>query len=172
MGNFTIDDAFEMSLEDTKNTFGSLHFGDPDTQQNRHKYKNLENDEEADSVEIQDPARVLPQLSSRNSQCSFSTTSNSTQFSHQGLFSWTRHPLIQKNKKVVLSSFLLLLLGLVLILVGVGLQINPSPDVSSAIFFVPGFLLLIPGVYHVIFIYCAVKGMHGFQFFYLPYFDK
>ncbi|XP_054580964.1 transmembrane protein 134 isoform X8 [Eptesicus fuscus] len=60
----------------------------------------------------------------------------------------------------------------VLILVGVGLEVAPSPGVSSAIFFVPGFLLLVPGVYHVIFIYCAVKGHRGFQFFYLPYFEK
>lgn len=29
-----------------------------------------------------------------------------------------------------------------------------------------------PTVYHVIFIYCAVKGHRGFQFFYLPYFEK
>ncbi|KAG8552659.1 hypothetical protein GDO81_004631 [Engystomops pustulosus] len=58
---------------------------------------------------------------------------------------WTRHPLVQKNKKVVLSSFLLLLLGLVFVFVGVGLQVSPSPAVSSAIFFVPGLLLLIPG---------------------------
>ncbi|XP_060031951.1 transmembrane protein 134 isoform X4 [Erinaceus europaeus] len=27
-------------------------------------------------------------------------------------------------------------------------------------------------VYHVIFIYCAVRGNPGFQFFYLPYFEK
>ncbi|XP_075857794.1 transmembrane protein 134 isoform X4 [Microcebus murinus] len=60
----------------------------------------------------------------------------------------------------------------VLIVVGVGLEVAPSPGVSSAIFFVPGFLLLVPGVYHVIFIYCAVKGHRGFQFFYLPYFEK
>ncbi|XP_017392837.1 transmembrane protein 134 isoform X4 [Cebus imitator] len=86
--------------------------------------------------------------------------------------SWTQHPLIQKNRRVVLASFLLLLLGLVLILVGVGLEATPSPGVSSAIFFVPGFLLLVPGVYHVIFIYCAVRGHRGFQFFYLPYFEK
>ncbi|XP_044895548.1 transmembrane protein 134 isoform X5 [Felis catus] len=59
-----------------------------------------------------------------------------------------------------------------LILIAVGLEVAPSPGVSSAIFFVPGFLLLVPGVYHVIFIYCAVKGHRGFQFFYLPYFEK
>ncbi|XP_045342025.1 transmembrane protein 134 isoform X8 [Leopardus geoffroyi] len=61
---------------------------------------------------------------------------------------------------------------LALILIAVGLEVAPSPGVSSAIFFVPGFLLLVPGVYHVIFIYCAVKGHRGFQFFYLPYFEK
>ncbi|XP_056408612.1 transmembrane protein 134 [Hyla sarda] len=172
MGNFTIDDAFEMSAEETGPRFGALHFGgDNEAQQNRHKYKNLENDEETD-VKITDGERGLPTLSSRSSQCSFSTISNSTQLSSQGFFSWTRHPLVQKNKKVVLSSFLLLFLGLVFVFVGVGLQVSPSPAVSSAIFFVPGLLLLIPGVYHVIFIYCAVKGRHGFQFFYLPYFDK
>ncbi|XP_063814600.1 transmembrane protein 134 [Pseudophryne corroboree] len=173
MGNFTIDDAFEMSVEDTGPRFGALHFGgDNEAQQNRHKYKNLENDEEAEHVKIKDLESGLPTLSSRSSQCSFSTISNSTQLSNQQCFSWIRHPLVQKNKKVVLSSFLLLLLGLVFVFVGVGLQVSPSPAVSSAIFFVPGLLLLIPGVYHVIFIYCAVKGKHGFQFFYLPYFDK
>ncbi|XP_024605287.1 transmembrane protein 134 isoform X5 [Neophocaena asiaeorientalis asiaeorientalis] len=108
----------------------------------------------------------------RSSQWSFSTISSSTQRSYNACCSWTQHPLIQKNHRVVLASFLLLLLGLVLILTGVGLEVAPSPGVSSAIFFVPGFLLLVPGVYHVTFIYCAVKGHRGFQFFYLPYFEK
>ncbi|XP_042761742.1 transmembrane protein 134 isoform X4 [Panthera tigris] len=136
----------------------------------------------------------------RSSQWSFSTISNSTQRSYHACCSWTQHPLIQKNRRVVLASFLLLLLGLghtteqrkislqtfprpcqvpcsentelALILIAVGLEVAPSPGVSSAIFFVPGFLLLVPGVYHVIFIYCAVKGHRGFQFFYLPYFEK
>ncbi|XP_076971652.1 transmembrane protein 134 isoform X1 [Tamandua tetradactyla] len=115
-----------------------------------------------------DPGRT----SVRSSQWSFSTISNTTQRSYNACCSWTQHPLIQKNRRVVLASFLLLLLGLVLILVGVGLEVAPSPGVSSAIFFVPGFLVLVPGAYHVIFIYCAVKGHRGFQFFYLPYFEK
>ncbi|XP_053305824.1 transmembrane protein 134 [Spea bombifrons] len=173
MGNFSIDDAFEMSIEDTGPRFGALHFnGDIDAQQNTHKYKNLENDDDLDHMKVKDTERGLPTLSSRSSQCSFSTLSNSTQLSSQECFSWTRHPLVKKNKKVVISSFLLLLLGLVFVFVGVGLQVSPSPAISSAIFFVPGLLLLIPGVYHVIFIYCAVRGRHGFQLFYLPYFDK
>ncbi|XP_030895327.1 transmembrane protein 134 isoform X3 [Mirounga angustirostris] len=116
--------------------------------------------------------RDSSRTSIRSSQWSFSTISNSTQRSYHACCSWTQHPLIQKNRRVVLASFLLLLLGLVLILIAVGLEVAPSPGVSSAIFFVPGFLLLVPGVYHVIFIYCAVKGHRGFQFFYLPYFEK
>uniref|UniRef100_A0A6I8NHL9 Transmembrane protein 134 n=1 Tax=Ornithorhynchus anatinus TaxID=9258 RepID=A0A6I8NHL9_ORNAN len=139
--------------------------------------QNLENDEDGVPVS-QDPIggvannRDPSRSSTRSSQWSFSTLSNTTQRSYHACCSWTHHPLVQKNRRVVLASFLLLLLGLGLILVGVGLQVSPSAGISSAIFFVPGFLLLIPGVYHVIFIYCAVKGHRGFQFFYLPYFEK
>ncbi|XP_074192883.1 transmembrane protein 134 isoform X2 [Rhinolophus sinicus] len=221
---FSIDDAFELSLEDAGpvpessgvSRFGPLHFerrarfevADED-KQSRLRYQNLENDEDGaqaspepdGGVSIRDSCRT----SIRSSQWSFSTISNSTQRSYNACCSWTQHPLIQKNRRVVLASFLLLLLGLdlspaggcgwrsppcasscpllppspsrlhlcaVLILIGVGLEVAPSPGVSSAIFFVPGFLLLVPGVYHVIFIYCAVKGHRGFQFFYLPYFEK
>ncbi|OBS72861.1 hypothetical protein A6R68_12529 [Neotoma lepida] len=143
---FSIDDAFELTLEDAGPgpessgvaRFGPLHFerrarfevADED-KQSRLRYQNLENDE--------DGAQASPEPDGGVST------------------SWTQHPLIQKNRRVVLASFLLLLLGL---------------GVSSAIFFVPGVLLLVPGVYHVIFIYCAVKGHRGFQFFYLPYFEK
>ncbi|XP_019270717.2 transmembrane protein 134 isoform X1 [Panthera pardus] len=216
---FSIDDAFELSLEDAGPgpefsgvaRFGPLHFerrarfevADED-KQSRQRYQNLENDEDAaqaspepdGGVSIRDSGRT----SIRSSQWSFSTISNSTQRSYHACCSWTQHPLIQKNRRVVLASFLLLLLGLghtteqrkislqtfprpcqvpcsentelALILIAVGLEVAPSPGVSSAIFFVPGFLLLVPGVYHVIFIYCAVKGHRGFQFFYLPYFEK
>ncbi|XP_072495406.1 transmembrane protein 134 isoform X11 [Notamacropus eugenii] len=173
---FSIDDAFELSLEEggpgsggTTPRFGALHFerkgrGDAEEEgekQSRLKYQNLENDEDGaqmpsdpdGAMKLRDSGRS----STRSSQWSFSTISNSTQRSYQACCSWTQHPLIKKNRRVVLASFLLLLLGL---------------SVSSAIFFVPGFLLLIPGVYHVIFIYFAVRGHQGFQFFYLPYFEK
>ncbi|XP_015424444.1 PREDICTED: transmembrane protein 134 [Myotis davidii] len=111
---------------------------------------NLENDEEGAQVSPEPDGGVNTRDSGRtssvrSSQWSFSTISNSTQRSYNACCSWTQHPLIQKNRKVVLAAFLLLLLGLVLILVGVGLEVAPSPGVSSAIFFVPGFLLLVPG---------------------------
>ncbi|XP_055987657.1 transmembrane protein 134 isoform X2 [Sorex fumeus] len=188
---FSIDDAFDLSLEDAGPgpessgvaRFGPLHFDrrarfevTDEEKQSGLRYQNLENDE--------DGAQASPELdagaSTRNSgpasvcgsQWSFSTLSTSTQRSYRTCCSWVQHPLVQKNHRVVLASFLLLLLGLVLILVGVGLEVAPNPGVSSAIFFVPGFLLLVPGVYHVIFIYCGVRGHRGFQFFYLPYFEK
>ncbi|XP_025142565.1 transmembrane protein 134 isoform X1 [Bubalus kerabau] len=222
---FSIDDAFELSLEDTGPglepsgvaRFGPLHFerrarfevADED-KQSRLRYQNLENDEDGAQASPEPDGGVSTRdsgrTSIRSSQWSFSSISSSTQRSYNACCSWTQHPLIQKNRRVVLASFLLLLLGLdlshvgdrgwrsppchqllppaappspsrlhlyaVLILTGVGLEVAPSPGVSSAIFFVPGFLLLVPGVYHVIFIYCAVKGHRGFQFFYLPYFEK
>lgn len=173
---FSIDDAFELTLEDAGPEpessgvarFGPLHFerrarfevADED-KQSRLRYQNLENDEDGAQASPEPDGGVSTRdsghMSVRSSQWSFSTISSSTQRSYNACCSWTQHPLIQKNRRVVLASFLLLLLGL---------------GVSSAIFFVPGILLLVPGVYHVIFIYCAVKGRRGFQFFYLPYFEK
>ncbi|ELK13267.1 transmembrane protein 134 isoform X1 [Pteropus alecto] len=186
---FSIDDAFELSLEDAGPgpessgvaRFGPLHFerrarfevADED-KQSRPRYQNLENDEDGAPASPEPDGGVSTRDSGRTSirSWSFSTISNTTQRSYNACCSWTQHPLIQKNRRVVLASFVLLLLGLVLILIGVGLEVAPSPGVSSAIFFVPGFFFLVPGVYHVIFIYCAVKGHRGFQFFYLPYFEK
>ncbi|XP_048450640.1 transmembrane protein 134, partial [Rhincodon typus] len=81
----------------------------------------------------------LGRLSTQASRWSFSNISNSTQQSYRQCLSWTRHPLIQKNRKMVITCFLLLVVGL---------------------------------VYHVIFIYCALKGKAGYRFFYLPYFEK
>ncbi|XP_075436753.1 transmembrane protein 134 isoform X1 [Ascaphus truei] len=86
MANFTIDDAFEMSLEESGSKYGALHFGgDPEIQQSRLKYKNLENDE--DTEKAKETERGLPPLSFRSSQCSFSTISNSTQLSYRECFS-------------------------------------------------------------------------------------
>ncbi|KAJ1065981.1 hypothetical protein K5549_013494 [Capra hircus] len=172
---FSIDDAFELSLEDAGP--GPLHFerrarfevADED-KQSRLRYQNLENDEDGAQASPEPDGGVSTRdsgrTSIRSSQWSFSSISSSTQRSYNACCSWTQHPLIQKNHRVVLASFLLLLLGLVLILTGVGLEVAPSPGVSSAIFFVPGFLLLVPGGAS------GRWGHRGFQFFYLPYFEK
>ncbi|KTF90801.1 hypothetical protein cypCar_00043989 [Cyprinus carpio] len=185
---FTIDDAFVLEGEEEgvvpgedvgdwkgrekdgggEMTFGPLSFAKTQTsgptgtpEHSNLKYQNLENEDALGGnvnssfnnfFKISDPAT----LSYCSSQWSFSTLSSVTQLSAH-CCGWTSHPLVKKNRRVVLASFLLLITGL---------------GVSSAIFFVPGFLLFIPGVYHVIYISCAVRGRRGFKFFYLPYFEK
>ncbi|XP_021120160.1 transmembrane protein 134 isoform X4 [Heterocephalus glaber] len=128
---FSIDDAFELTLEDAGPgpessgvaRFGPLHFerrarfeaADED-KQSRLRYQNLQNDEDVaqpspepdGGVSTRDSGRT----SIRSSQWSFSTISSTTQRSYNACCSWTQHPLIQKNCRVVLASFLLLLLGL------------------------------------------------------------
>lgn len=167
-------------------TFGPLSFSKPQSlpsaalagapEHSNLKYQNLENEETLGSngtsafnnfFKINDPST----LSYCSSQWSFSTLSSVTQLSAH-CCGWVSHPLIKTNRKVVLASFLLLITGVALIFTGVVIQLNPNAGVSSAIFFVPGFLLFIPGVYHVIYICCAVRGRRGFKLFYLPYFEK
>lgn len=99
---FSIDDAFELSLEEggpgpggTPPRFGALHFerkgrGDAEEEgekQSRLKYQNLENDEDGAQIpsdpdgamKLRDPGRS----STRSSQWSFSTISSSTQRSYR-----------------------------------------------------------------------------------------
>ena len=128
---FSIDDAFELTLEDAGPEpessgvarFGPLHFerrarfevADED-KQSRLRYQNLENDEDGAQASPEPDGGVSTRdsghMSVRSSQWSFSTISSSTQRSYNACCSWTQHPLIQKNRRVVLASFLLLLLGL------------------------------------------------------------
>ncbi|CAN0052602.1 unnamed protein product [Lampetra planeri] len=203
-GSFTIDDAFEISLEEKESTtprFGSLKFerkvnlsrtsgqaagaDDVGPRESGHKYRarpvapivvgglRTGNGLLATLIKASVPLSFARRPPSRqSSELSFSTVSNTTQLSYRSCLSWTRHPLILKNRKVVIASFVFLIVGIALIITGIALEVNPNAVVSSAIFFVPGFLLFIPGVYHVIFIVCAVKGKKGFRFFNLPYFEK
>uniref|UniRef100_A0A3P9DBD8 Transmembrane protein 134 n=2 Tax=Haplochromini TaxID=319058 RepID=A0A3P9DBD8_9CICH len=191
---FTIDDAFVLEgdeegvvtdgepqgwkdREGGEMTFGPLSFSKPQNhpspaaaspEPTNLKYQNLENEDALGNngnssfnnfFKISDPAT----LSYCSSQWSFSTLSSVTQLSAH-CCGWVSHPLVKKNRRVVLSSFLLLITGVADKTVPTG--------ISSAIFFIPGFLLFIPGVYHVIYISCAVRGRRGFKLFYLPYFEK
>ncbi|XP_036716714.1 transmembrane protein 134 isoform X12 [Balaenoptera musculus] len=78
--------------------------------------QNLENDEDGAQASPEPEGgastRDSGRTSIRSSQWSFSNISTSTQRSYNACCSWTQHPLIQKNHRVVLASFLLLLLGL------------------------------------------------------------
>ena len=50
----------------------------------------------------------------------------------------------------------------------VGLPIN---GLQGAVFFIAGVICFIPGAYHVIYIYFAVKGKRGYDFNFLPLFN-
>ncbi|XP_061627098.1 transmembrane protein 134 isoform X2 [Phyllopteryx taeniolatus] len=195
---FTIDDAFVLEVDEdgaasgvdadgrkprdkdreAELTFGPLTFSKaqphPSPEHSNLKYQNLENEDPLTNngnssfnnfFKISDPAT----LSYCSSQWSFSTLSSVTQLSAR-CCGWLSHPMVKKNQRVVLASFLLLVTGVALIFTGVLIHLNPSSErVEWTITWL--FDELSP-VYHVIYISCAVRGRRGFKLFYLPYFDK
>ncbi|KAI0226749.1 transmembrane protein 134 [Lamellibrachia satsuma] len=76
---------------------------------------------------------------------------------------WWKHPKVQRNCKVVVMSILLFVVGIVLLGAGIAVLATKT-DVNSVLFFVAGAICFIPGVYHVVYIYCAVKGHRGYTF--------
>lgn len=48
---------------------------------------------------------------------------------------------------------------------------SPDTGLQGFVFFVAGFICFIPGAYHVVYIYLAVKGKRGFDFYHLPLFN-
>lgn len=85
---------------------------------------------------------------------------------------WWRHPRVRQNWKMVLAAAFLVFLGFVLILTGTIAYLLPSLEgVQGFIFFIAGFICLLPGGYHLVYIYLAVKGWRGFDFSHLPLFD-
>ncbi|AWP05612.1 Transmembrane protein 134 isoform 2 [Scophthalmus maximus] len=151
--------ARDKDKEGAEMTFGPLTFSKPQShplpaaagspEHSNLKYQNLENEDAFGNngnssfnnfFKISDPAT----LSYCSSQWSFSTLSSVTHLSAH-CCGWVSHPLVKKNRRVVLASFLLLITGVALIFTGVVIRLNPNAGLSSAIFFVPGFLLFIPG---------------------------
>ncbi|XP_060014385.1 transmembrane protein 134 isoform X4 [Lagenorhynchus albirostris] len=182
---FSIDDAFELSLEDAGPgpessgvaRFGPLHF------ERRARFEVADEDKQS-RLRYQRGGRKSLSPVTLLSPVFWNRTWRTMRMEPRPLRSrmgepapgiLAEHPSAAPSGPLAPSAVALsapTMPAAVLILTGVGLEVAPSPGVSSAIFFVPGFLLLVPGVYHVTFIYCAVKGHRGFQFFYLPYFEK
>jgi len=85
---------------------------------------------------------------------------------------WWRHPKVREHWKVVVTSIVLFCLGLCLCIVGIVLEALPNVQLGGIfMFFVIGILLIIPGAYHMIAVYYAVKGKRGFRFYNLPLFN-
>lgn len=56
-------------------------------------------------------------------------------------------------------------------LAGMVIMILPINGLQGVVFFIAGVICFIPGAYHVIYIYLAVKGKRGFDFNFLPLFN-
>lgn len=84
---------------------------------------------------------------------------------------WYQHPKVREHWKVVVMSFILFFIGLGLCITGIILEAVKADLSAIYIFFVIGAVCFIPGVYHLIAVYCAVKGKRGFRFYNLPLFN-
>ena len=58
-----------------------------------------------------------------------------------------------------------------LLVTGVVVICLPMPGIQAFVFFIAGFICFIPGAYHVVYIYWAVKGKRGYDFYHLPLFN-
>jgi len=82
---------------------------------------------------------------------------------------WWSHPKIRQNWKVVTAAAVLVFLGAGLILTGIVAYSHPHLEgIQGFIFFIAGLICLLPGAYHLIYVYLAVKGKRGFDFHHLP----
>ena len=59
-----------------------------------------------------------------------------------------------------------------LIVTGIVAYALPSlKGIQGFVFFIAGIICMIPGAYHLVYIYLAVKGKRGFDFHHLPLFS-
>ncbi|KAI8505197.1 hypothetical protein Bbelb_173060 [Branchiostoma belcheri] len=190
---FTIDDAFDLQVT-SDDEEGGLHqtderehtplkTGDPPVLSFRDEHHNTRAEgeggdfhyqgmeESEDDSLLEQPSRAGVPISIRpRVQSEDSFISTSTHKSRLSLTRWYSHPKVQEHKAAVIASFLLLFIGITLIIVGVVLEVNANRDIQPVVFIVIGAICFIPGVYHVVYIYCAIQGRPGFHFSSLPTF--
>jgi uncharacterized membrane protein len=83
---------------------------------------------------------------------------------------WWSHPKVRENWRVFFAAFGLLIVGTALIVMGIVVTVIPEIGFQSYVFFVAGAICFIPGAYHVVYVYNAVKGKKGYDFYQLPLF--
>lgn len=76
---------------------------------------------------------------------------------------WFQHPAVKNNWKVVVGSWALLIIGIALVACGLFTEFKENTDVQSFVFYIAGVICLIPGIYHVVFIYFAVHDWCKFK---------
>ncbi|CAH3111114.1 unnamed protein product [Pocillopora meandrina] len=91
-------------------------------------------------------------------------------FKKETLF-WLRHPRIKENWKTVTAAFLLFVAGIAFLLAGIILAATREDGMKIVIFFVCAAICILPGGYHIIYIYRATKGQRGYNFESIPSFQ-
>lgn len=157
---FTIDDAFEAEGDDAVRLYGST------TESTALKRGSRE---EGLVVCVQDSSRRLPDDALSKDSDSLIQSDGRKYDAKDGC--WWRHPKVRDNWKVMLAAFALLVTGLGLLVTGVVVQVLPEIGVQGLVFFIAGAICLIPGAYHLVYVYCAVKGKRGYDFYSLPLFN-
>lgn len=135
------------------------------------KYQNLQEEESLENNDVE-PAPIHDvQLRFVQGNGSTWSLNSSTVSSAHPRLKWYRHPKVREHWKVVVSSFVLFFIGLCLCIVGIILEALQTDLGGIFMLFVIGVVCFIPGVYHIIAVYYAVKGKRGFSFYNLPLFN-
>jgi len=87
---------------------------------------------------------------------------------------WWMHPKIRGNVRVVAAACVLAALGLALASCGLAVFLVPGlgSSVQGVVFSIAGVICFVPGAYHLVYVYLAVKGKRGFDFNHLPLFNN
>lgn len=171
---FTIDDAFETEDDDVLKTYGTTTESTP-----LKPSKSSMFDKANISVRIDDPIPDRARFGKlKLTGDSFSKDSDSLihgdirpEKFDTSTSVWWKHPKVVENRKVMFAAFGLLFIGIGLLVTGVTVLIMPEMGVQSFVFFIAGAICFIPGAYHVVYVYCAVKGRRGYNFYNLPLFN-
>lgn len=185
VSKFSIDDAFQETIEDKIRVYSTTSETAP-----LHPEEDIESPEEVFITPT--PERPILKNARPNhsnlqqiKQCRLpeDTTSQDSasliQEAGHGYYSgpaqqkfWWKHPKIRENWKMVLAAFLLVLIGSGLFVTGIVAYIEPSlAGIQGFVFFIAGIICVLPGAYHLGYIYLAVKGKRGFDFHHLPLFN-
>lgn len=80
------------------------------------------------------------------------------------------HPKVRENWRVFLAAIVLFIVGIGLLAMAIYSFAYPSNGSQAVVFFIAGLICVIPGGYHVAYIWLASLGFRGFDFYHLPLF--
>lgn len=186
MAKFSIDDAFDPDDDDPILCYGTTSQTVNHISKSKARYSQLPHNDNSEYWNSSDK-QINQNYFSDHSREKENITSNGHLYSCHSLNSlysdtsnitaktfpnerWWNHPKVREHWKIVSTSLFLLVIGIALIIGGASFEILQIESVNSTIFFVAGFICIIPGAYFVVHIYLAVKGKFGFSFYDLPVF--